>query len=436
MTTPKTIKPVTGDYRKYAIAGYFIIVFGIGGLFTWASVAEIASAVIAPGTVSVESNRKTIQHYEGGIIKEILVEDAAKVKQGDVLMRLEPIRAQSEENTLNNQLVMSRALKARLEAEWKELEEIEFPKDLTEDESPNVIRALEDQIGIFNERKHSIENQISILNSRIEQSKDRINGLNTQVKSLRNQSYSLSGELDDLRMLAANGHYPRNGIKDKERQLYALSGDIGRADSEIAETKTLMGEAELQIGQIKQDFKEQVVNELGEVRVQVADLQERLNVAQDIFDRVSVRAPIDGIVQNLKHHTIGGVIRPGEDIIDIVPVQDNLIINAEVSPVDIDSVSQGQEAQVRFPSFEARLTPTILGTVQSVSADALIDERQGISYFMAKVHVQPDTVDPEIMERLQPGMPAEIVIATGNRTVLSYLVKPLSDAVTRTMREK
>lgn len=429
-------KKVSGNYRKHALAGYFVIFFGIGGMLTWSSVAQIASAVIAQGTVSVESNRRTVQHYEGGIVKEILVDDASVVKKGDIIMRLEPVRAESEENTIQNQLIMSRALQARLQAEWENKNEIEFPNDLLQKKAANVTRALQDQESIFRERQESITNQISILNSRIAQSRNRINGLNKQVKSLRNQSYSLTGELEALRGLAANGHYPKNGIKDKERQLFALAGDIGRAESEIAETQTQMGEAQLQIGQIKQDFKEQVVNELGEVRLQASDLQERFNVARDVANRIDVRAPIDGVVQNLRYHTIGGVLRSGEEIIDIVPVQDNLIINAEVSPVDIDSVSKGFEAQVRFPAFDARLTPTILGTVQSISADALTDERQGISYYLAKVVVNPETVDPKLLERLQPGMPAEIVIATGDRTVLSYLVKPLSDAVTRTMRER
>lgn len=418
--------------------GWIVVGLFFGVLGTWSAVAPLASAVVAPGTVVVESNRKAIQHLEGGIVSEILVRDGDPVRAGDVLLRLEQTQAKASSDMLMNQYYNHRAVEARLMAELEGYDRIDFPDDLRASalQQSSVQDILDGQKRQFDERRRSLDNQVSILESRIAQYHQEIVGLKVQKSSGDRQVSIYKDELVGLRELYEKGWYPRTRILSMEREIARLQGEIGAQVASMARAEKSIGEAELQIIQTRQRFKEDAVSQLRDIQQQLADLRERSTVAVNILERTELRASLDGIIQNVKVHTVAGVVRPGETLMEIVPENDRLVIDAEVSPVDIDSVHAGQDAEVRFSSFQSRSIPTITGTVLTVSADRLIDERMGIPYYTVRVQVSDDELVKLGDSRLQAGMPAEVLIQTGERTVLDYFIRPLRDSMSRAMVEK
>lgn len=428
---------VSGDARPAVIVGYTVIFLFFGVIGTWAYYAPLASAVIASGTIVVESNRKTVQHYEGGIVREILVEESTSVLAGDVLVRLENIQAQASETVIGNQLYDNLSLESRLLAERDKLEEIVFFEELlTQLHKPYIRTVIEDQKTQFIKRRSSLDGQVKILKARVSQYSDQISGLISQRAGMREQVKIYKQELIGLRELYEEGYYPRSRILAMEREIARLVGEIGKVTAEIAQSQGGESETRLRIEQLQQTFAEDVVAELRAVRTQISDLRERHVVAEDVLKRVDIVAPLAGIVQNLKIHTIGGVIRAGEALMEIVPSEDQLIVRAQVSPLDIDNVHVGLEAEIRLSAFSLRRIPTILGIVESVSPDQIFNELTRESYFLANVTVDISTLPDEIKDRITPGMPAEVVIATGERTVLDYLITPIEDVLVRSFREE
>ena len=399
--------------------------------------APLDSAVVAPGVVSVESRRKSVQHLEGGIIKEILVRDGQIVSAGQVLIRLDVTQTQANVTTIQNQLDANRALEARLVAERDHKERVAFPKDLLERSSrPSVSEVIEGQRTEFSERRKSIDGQTAILNKRISQFEKEIEGLEAQQKSKQEQLSIIAEELVGLRELHEKGYFPRTRILAMEREMARLRGERGEDLAQIAGAQNGIGESELQIIQLEQRFREEVVNDLREVRNEVKQLQERLVVARDVLRRSEILAPLDGEIQELTVHTIGGVIGQGQELMQIVPLDDKLIVEAKVSPADIDNLAEGQIAEVRLTSFKARTTPIIEGTVASVTADRITDERNGVDYFLAQIVVPDDQLTFLEGKKLLAGMPAEALIKTGSRTVLEYLLKPIDDAIATGLKEE
>ena len=427
----------SSDARPAVLFGYVVIILFFGVLGTWAYYAPLASAVIASGTIVVESNRKIVQHYEGGIVQEILVEESSTVQAGDVLVRLEKIQAQASEAVIGNQLYDNLSLEARLLAERDKLGEIVFSEELLALSQTIYIKTvIEDQKTQFDKRRASLGGQIKILKARVSQYSDQISGLISQRAGMREQVQIFNKELVGLRELYEEGYYPRSRILSMEREMARLDGEIGKVTAEIAQSQGGESETRLRIEQLQQTFAEEVVAELRVVRTQISDLRERHIVAEDVLKRVDIVAPLAGIVQNLKVHTIGGVIRAGEPLMEIVPSEDQLIVRAQVSPLDIDNVQVGLEAEIRLSAFSTRRIPTILGTVESVSPDQIFNEQTREVYFLANVAVDVSTLPDDIKERITPGMPAEVVIATGERTVLDYLISPIEDVLVRSFREE
>lgn len=418
--------------------GLIVVGLFFGVLGTWSALAPLASAIVAPGTVVVESNRKAVQHLEGGIVEEILVQNGDSVQAGDVLLRLDETQARANADMLLNQYHNHLAVEARLIAELEEHEQIVFPETLLQAASARstVQSVLDGQERQFIERKRSLKNQILILETRIEQFRQEIAGLKVQKASGDRQVAIYRDELIGLRELHEKGWYPRTRILSMEREIARLEGEIGGQVSAIARAEKGIGEAKLQIIQTRQKFKEDVVSELRDIQQKIADLQERSSIAQNVLERTELKASRDGVIQNVKVHTIAGVIRPGETLMEIVPEEDRLVVDAEVSPVDIDSVHTGQKAEVRFSAFQSRMIPTIMGTVLTVSADRLVDEREGRPYYTVRIEVPESEIDKLGDHHLQAGMPAEVLIQTGERTVLDYFITPLRDSMSRAMVEK
>lgn len=410
--------------------------FGVAG--GWAAIAPLDSAVVAPGVISVENNRRLVQHLEGGIISEILVSDGERVEEGAVLFRLDTIRARATEAIERQMLYSARILEARLLAERDDKEEIEFSADVLaiSREQPYVAQTMEDQIAQFRDRKSSIAGQINILQSRVNQAKTRADGLTRELESTEDQIGYIKEELVGVRQLFEKGLVSSTRLHSLERERARLEGIIGRTMAEISSAQSMAGEAELQISQLRQERLERAGEQITEVRKNISELLERLAVSGDVLRRTAILAPRSGKVLNLKVFTVGQVIRAGETLLEVVPEDEGLVINAQVSPMDIDRVTAGMNAEVRFTGIKERDAPTVYGQVREVSPDRLVDENTRQPYFLARVVVPEEDIPAVLEGRLTPGMPGDVIVPTGERTVLQYLVDPMQSAFSRALREE
>ena len=423
------------DWRRPAGFGYGIIIFTFVVLGGWSALAKLDSAVVAQGTVVNETSKRTVQHLEGGIIREILAREGQQVHQGQVLFRIDPVTAKAGFDVQRNQLDFSMAQEARLLAERDGADEISFPEEIqSRRDEPNVARAMSDQTKEFHERRASLNGQVDLLEAKIRQHQNEIGGLKLEHDATSHQLESINNELTDLNYLLVKHLVQKSRVMALEREKSRLDGVIGRSIADQAKAESGIDEAKLQIRQIRQKVTEEVSGQILEVRQKIADLNEKLRVAADVLHRVDVVAPVSGSLQNLKVFTIGGVIKAGEPLVEVVPDHDSLVIQARVSPLDIERVFPGMQAEVRFSSFHTSLVPLILGRIDTVSRDRLTDEATKQPYFLAQVtaHDVPD----DVRQRLTAGMPADVVIPTGERTVLGYLVKPLKNRLQGALREE
>jgi len=423
----------TSDRRSRLIG--FAIVFVTFGIFgTWATFAPLESAALAPGVVTVQSYRKTVQHLEGGIVKELLAHDGDMVAAGDPLIVLDDTQLRAEYGMTRSQLVASQAMEARLVAERDGLGTIDFGRMLEAD-TRRAQEARESENRIFNARRGSRLGEISVLQKRIGQLNEQISGLQSMISTKRKLETSYSGEIGELRELLSEGYVDKQRLLEQERKLGMLRAEIADHQSDIIRTKLQISETELQIVQLNKDFSSEVVGQLAEVQTRVFDLQERISALEDRISRVVIRAPEDGMILGMKIHTVGGVVGPGTPLLDIVPSVSDLIVEAQVSPIDIDRVSVGKKADIRFSAFKNATTPEIEGKVVQLSADRLMNEQTGMPYYLARVALTEEGIQALGALKLQPGMPAEVLINTGSRTMLQYLMQPATDAFARSMIE-
>ena len=423
----------TSDRRSRFIG--FLIVFVTFGIFgTWATFAPLESAALAPGVVTVQSYRKTVQHLEGGIVKELLARDGDMVAAGDPLVILDDTQLRAEYGMTRSQLVAAQAMEARLMAERDGLEAIDFSRML-ESDSVRAREAREGETQIFNARRGSRLGEISVLQKRIGQLNEQISGLQSMIATKRNLEKSYSGEIGELTELLSEGYVDKQRLLEQERKLGMLRAEIADHQSDITRTKLQISETELQILQLNKNFSSEVVGQLAEVQTRVFDLQERVSALEDRISRIVIRAPEDGMILGMKIHTVGGVVSPGTPLLDIVPSVSDLIVEAQVSPIDIDRVSVGKKADIRFSAFKNATTPEIEGKVVQISADRLMNEQTGMPYYLARVSLTEEGIRSLGSLKLQPGMPAEVLINTGDRTMLQYLMQPATDAFARSMIE-
>jgi epimerase transport system membrane fusion protein len=435
MTDQKTVdQTLTSGFASAKRTGLVVafLVFGVFGV--WASTAPIDGASHGPGTVTARSSNKSIQHLEGGIIAGILVENGDRVEAGDPLIRLDATQALAELGMVSVQIAAKEAKEARLLAERDGLDEIKFQTDIGE-ASPNEIAEMLSQREIFAARRESLQGQASVLEQRVSQLRSRLQGMREMRESREMLVQSHSEELDEVRGLLAEGFADTNRLRDVERNYNTLRGDLAELESEITSTEIRIGETESEIRQVQNEFFAEVVTELGQVRSELKDLHERRVAIQDVVTRKVVRAPDSGIVNGMDLHTVGGIIPAGEEIGQVVPASDELIIEARISPMDIDRVSVGQSASVRFSSLSARRTPRLTGTVINVSADAFTDRQSGTTYYEARIAVDPESLEGFSELALVPGMPADVFINSGERTLMQYLLKPLTTTMARSFIE-
>ena len=407
----------------------FILVFVVFG--GWAAIAPLDGAAYAPGQVTVKTYKKTVQHLEGGLVGSILAQNGDVVKAGEALLEMDDTQPLAQLEIANSQLVALQAREARLLAERDELTSVAFPASLSD---ANATEEVASQTSIFGARKASREGSIEVLQQRIGQLESKLVGLAALKDSKIALAASFADELEDTRSLLDEGFSDKARLRSVERNLASYQGEAADLSATIASTEVQIGETRLQILQLNREFQNEVVSELGEVQTRLKDSQERSTALQDIVSRTTVRAPVAGVINGMQVHTEGGVIGPGTIIAEIVPLTEELILEVQVSPLDIDRVYDGQEAMIRFSSFGNR-TPTIFGSLLSLSADAIQDPNTGMTYYLARIEVSPEGMADLGDLELLPGMPAEVFIATGSRTLMQYLFKPFSNAMARSFIE-
>lgn len=439
--TPAPPPPTSGGgdqlgTRKPILIGGTIVLIFFGFFGLWAFFAPLDSAAIAIGTVGVEGNRRTIQHLEGGIVKDILVRNGDRVKAGQVLIQLEGTQPRAQLQLITGQRNAALALAARLRAERDGSENITFPEALTsQGDDPGVQETMLGQLGIFEARRAAIDGQRRILGQRVGQFREEIEGLRAQIRSADEQLVLIKGEVADLQTLFDKGLTPKSRLLSLQRRAAEIEGERGQNIAAIARARQSIGESEIRILELRTEQVNEVVAELREVESQLLDLAERFRAADDVLNRIEIVSPIDGFIVDLQVFTSGGVVRPGDRLLDVVPDSEKLIIEARVTPTDIDIVHPGLEAQVRLSAFNQRVTPTVDGTVTWVSADRLTDSNSGEEYYTARIDLK-DQNDPRLNGlTLQPGMPAEVLIRTGERTLIQYLVSPVEQSISRSLRE-
>lgn len=426
------------DVNRQIIYGLIIIALAFGGLGGWVATAPLDAAVLAPGSLVVQSHRKTIQHLEGGIIKRVLVKDGATVAEGDSLIELDGVRAFANLNLVQSDLDAGIALEARLIAERDNAAEIAFPKDLLQraGANPGLTDILTTQKHQFIERRRSLNSQIAILNQRMQSTRSEITGLQNEQRSREAQIKIYRDELKGLEELYKKGFFARTRILASQRDIARLEGERGTTLANVARATSAIHEAELQIEQTRQRQREEVAAQLREIQAQIAENRQKVISAQDVTKRLSVVSPVAGVVQGLRVFTAGAVINPGVELMQVVPVSDHLEVDAQLAPHDIEVVRPGMQAEIRFSALKARLIPVITGVVDTVSPDRLTDERSGAPYYMVKVSIPPDQMELLKNHNLIAGMPAELLIRVESRTALSYMLRPLTETLGRGMLER
>ncbi len=420
-----------------AILAGFIVVFGaLGGFGAWSAFANLSSAVVAQGTVKVYSNRKKVQTLEGGVVTELSVKNGDRVEVGDILVTLDRTRAAASHSIMQSNYDTSLAVVARLRAERDGLESIDYPEGLAERlEGTIVSEIVSAQEKLFAVRRVALNGQVAIVRERIGQLEEEIQGLNAQVSSKDRQLKLIEEELSGLRELYKKGYTTRTRILSLEREAANLGGERGEHLAAIAQSRRLIGEAQLEIVQVQKTFDEEVVTELQQKESELFDLEERLNATNYSLEQTQITATARGLVVGLAVHTVGGVLQPGETLLEIVPENDLLIVEAKVLPVDVDNIQIGLGADVQFTAFSQRTTPKLHGDVIYVSADSLIDPDTKAPYFAARIAIPEEEVARLDDKTLQPGMPADVLIITGERTPMNYLIKPIKESMDKAWRE-
>lgn len=422
--------------RRYLIAGFLLFFLLIGGGVTWSALTNIAGAVIASGQVDVESNVKTVQHKEGGIVSEIHVQNGDKVAAGELLVRLDNTLAKANLVVISKQLDEFHLEEARLVAEIEGHQTIKFPeslKDRSRDATLQVI--IKSQQRLLTVRQANITSRKQQLNEQITQIEKQIEGLDAQRIAKSEEIALINSELADLEKLLSRGLVPRTRVNTLKRKRAELSGEEGDFVARIAQSRTSISERQIQILQIDEEVRSQALQRLQEVRAEIASLTEQKITAKDQARRVDIRAPRAGIVHQLNAHTKGGVINPGEAIMQIVPGTDQLVFNVRLRPVDIDQVYPSQSAKIQLSAFDQKNTPQLKANIQWVSPDLQQDPKSGASYYLVRLLLADGQIEKLQARKLIPGMPVEAFIKTKERTVLSYILKPFLDQARRAMRE-
>lgn len=423
--------------RSTVLAAAVIAVVGVGGFGVWAATAPLASGAVASGMVRVDTNRKTVQHLEGGIIRDILVREGDRVRAGQALARLEAVAVEADREVLQNQVFSALAEEARLVAERDGKAQIVLPVELWQRrEEPAIAALLATQEQLFRSERAALESHSSIQLKRIEQQRALMEALTKQLSLVEKQIELFSEELATAEEMLAKGYERRPRVLALQRNVAAVESERASVQGKIETARETIAEAEAQIEALRRQRANVIAAELEKARARRTEAEELLRKTGDKLARIEITAPQDGVVLGMKYFAPGAVVPPGGALLDIVPDDENLVLEVRVSPLDIDVVREGLEAQVRLVAFKQRTTPTLTGRVTQVSADAIVEERTQQSFYQVRIEVGPDELARVPNVKLTPGMPVEAVILTGDRTLLDYLLRPLLDSFAHAFREQ
>lgn len=416
-----------------AVVAVIALVFGVGG---WAATTQISGAVIASGVLVVNSNVKKVQHPSGGVIAALNVDDGSHVKAGEVVARLDDTRARAQLGLITRNLDEMQAREARLQAEREGDTRVAFPPSLTgRADDADVSRLMKAETRLFELRREARDGQKAQLNERVAQLEQQIGGLEEQSRAKEREIALIGEELSGVESLWKQRLVQFTRVVALQRDEARLKGERGDLIASIAAARGRIAEINLQSIQVDQDMRSEVAKELSDVRTEISKLGEQRIAAQDELTRIDIRAPQDGVVHELSVHTIGGVVGAGEQLMLVVPTSDALSVDARIAPQDIDQIHDGLEALLRFSAFNARTTPEVLGKVERVSPDLVQDPKTGLSFYTVRITIPPGALAELGKLKLIAGMPVEVFIHTDDRTVLSYLTKPLADQIARAFRE-
>lgn len=435
--TPAKRKPLTVDVDGAVRKGMWLVAVGFIGFLTWSALAPLSSAVVAPGVVVADSRNKTIQHLEGGIIDQIMVREGDTVAAGQIVARLKSVSTTSGLGRLTALRMVTLAEAARLDAERDGLSEIKFPEELLrQSNDPEVAQALKGQQVLFQSRRESAESERAILSQRIQQYEAEIQGIEAQIASGSRQLGLIRQELTTVREMVAKGYERKPRLLALQRSAEELSGQRSAQESQVTRARQSIGEMEERLSNLKSERLDSVMTDLRQVQARVSDVNEQIKAAADAAQRLDVEAPTSGKVVSIFLGSAGGVVRPGETIMELLPDQDTLLVEVEVRPEDVDDIAPGATARVRLTGMSQRWTDSLTGQVTHVSADRIVDPNGRRGHFMARVAVDLNSGLSIRELKLYPGMPAAVFIETGKQSLLAYLVMPLFGSVERAFRER
>ena len=416
--------------------GWWLVIFGLGGFFTWAALAPLDEGVPTPGSVVVSGNRKAVQPLVGGKISAILVKDGDEVKPGQVLVRFDDTQARSQFDVALGQWYGAAAVESRLMAERLGQGSIAFPERLREARGdPRAVQAMQLQTQLFATRRQAMESEKNIIRESIRGLEAQAQGLEDATRARKEQLRLLTDEITRQRELAELGFLARNRVSEQERALAAVMGAIAEDAGNIGRTRQQIAEYRARLLSRDQEFRKEVESQLTDLQREASSLGSRLQALEFELANTEIRSPAEGIVVGLAVHTVGGVVGTGAPMMEVVPRNEPLKIEAQVAPHLIDKVHPGLEVDILFPAFQQATTPHIPGRVTQVSADVLTEPKSGQTYYKASVEVTPEGMAKLKYHQIRAGMPAEVFIRTGERTLLNYLTKPLLDRMNRSLTE-
>jgi HlyD family secretion protein len=436
MSPPRPSAALRAALRPVALASVAVAALFVGGFSAWGFYAPLASAAIAPGVVSPDSSLNTIQHLEGGIVQEILVTEGDRVEKGDLLMRLSPVQAQASFSARERQWRRFEAERLRLEALEVDAESFAFPPELTSLTDPDFQAFLANQQAQFGVQRQGLSERQAILGRRMGQLDQEVAAIERENEGLREQLDIVSEEMADKAQLLEQNLIRKPELLALRRLASQLKSQIASNEATIARAAQKAEEIELQILSLKTEFQDQLARDLVRVNSELAQLEESMTSSRDVFRRTEIFAPVSGRVHNLRAETIGGIVRPGERILDIVPAEDALVIEARLSPNDIDVVAVGQIARVHLTPYSARSMAPLEGHLVRISPDAKVDEATRETYYEVRIEVDPDMLERMATKvEMTPGMPAEVFILTGEQSLFSYMAAPVTSSFRRAFRE-
>ncbi len=420
---------------RWIAAGYLIIALFLGTFGTWAGMVPIDAATVVQGTVEIKDKRKTVQHLEGGIVREILVKEHSPVKKGELLLRLDKTKAQASLDLLQNQYLSALALEARLLAERDELAEIIWPDSLVND-GPQGRKAMSEQQGIFQKRISSHRGKLELLRNSIQKTRQSLEGSTRQLESLKQQYQLISNEVNDSRILAEKGLITKQKLLGLKREKLNIDERLRSLETRVSSGQYEIDEGRLQISNQKNSYNNEVAELLHQARLNLSDLEQKLKAAKDVLARTDITSPRDGVVINLAVTTLGSVVGSGDTIMEVVPSDAVYTVETRIDPKDIDVVGRGALTRIKLTSYKQRITPTLDGKVIHVSADTLLDEIENMHYYSAVIEIDPVSLQNNPGLRLYPGMPADVMIVSDSRTVFEYLFQPVLESFRHAFREK